>query len=225
MNSLALKMINMKNFILVFASILVLAGCSSMNKQQKGTAIGAAGGAALGALVTKGSIWGILAGAAIGGAAGNLIGKKMDAQAKELTQAVPTAQVERVGEGINMTFESGLMFKINSAEINESYKDDLTSATAVFAKYPETNLIIEGHTDDTGKDEFNMALSEKRAKAVSEFLKSKGIAASRITEKWYGESQPKYPNDTEENRVKNRRVEIAVIANDEMKQKANEGKL
>ena len=215
----------MKNFILVFASILVLAGCSSMNKQQKGTAIGAAGGAALGALVTKGSIWGILAGAAIGGAAGNLIGKKMDAQAKELTQAVPTAQVERVGEGINMTFESGLMFKINSAEINESYKDDLTSATAVFAKYPETNLIIEGHTDDTGKDEFNMALSEKRAKAVSEFLKSKGIAASRITEKWYGESQPKYPNDTEENRVKNRRVEIAVIANDEMKQKANEGKL
>jgi outer membrane protein OmpA-like peptidoglycan-associated protein len=225
MNSLALKMINMKNFILVFASILVLAGCSSMNKQQKGTAIGAAGGAALGALVTKGSIWGILAGAAIGGAAGNLIGKKMDAQAKELTQAVPTAQVERVGEGINMTFESGLMFKINSAEINESYKDDLTSATAVFAKYPETNLIIEGHTDDTGKDEFNMALSEKRAKAVSEFLKSKGIAASRITEKWYGESQPKYPNDTEENRVKNRRVEIAVIANEDMKQKANEGKL
>jgi len=215
----------MKNFILVFASILVLAGCSSMNKQQKGTAIGAAGGAALGALVTKGSIWGILAGAAIGGAAGNLIGKKMDAQAKELTQAVPTAQVERVGEGINMTFESGLMFKINSAEINESYKDDLTSATAVFAKYPETNLIIEGHTDDTGKDEFNMALSEKRAKAVSEFLKSKGIAASRITEKWYGESQPKYPNDTEENRVKNRRVEIAVIANEDMKQKANEGKL
>jgi outer membrane protein OmpA-like peptidoglycan-associated protein len=196
-----------------------------MNKQQKGTAIGAAGGAALGALVTKGSIWGILAGAAIGGAAGNLIGKKMDAQAKELTQAVPTAQVERVGEGINMTFESGLMFKINSAEINESYKDDLTSATAVFAKYPETNLIIEGHTDDTGKDEFNMALSEKRAKAVSEFLKSKGIAASRITEKWYGESQPKYPNDTEENRVKNRRVEIAVIANEDMKQKANEGKL
>ena len=215
----------MKNFILVFASILVLAGCSSMNKQQKGTAIGAAGGAALGALVTKGSIWGILAGAAIGGAAGNLIGKKMDAQAKELTQAVPTAQVERVGEGINMTFESGLMFKINSAEINESYKDDLTSATAVFAKYPETNLIIEGHTDDTGKDEFNMALSEKRAKAVSEFLKSKGIAASRITEKWYGEAQPKYPNDTEENRVKNRRVEIAVIANEDMKQKANEGKL
>ena len=215
----------MKNFIFVLVSVLVLAGCSSMNKQQKGTAIGAAGGAALGALVTKGSVWGILAGAAIGGAAGNLIGKKMDAQAKELTQAVPTAQVERVGEGINMTFESGLMFKINSADINESYKDDLASATAVFAKYPETNLIIEGHTDDTGKDEFNMALSEKRAKAVGNFLKSKGIAASRITEKWYGESQPKYPNDTEENRVKNRRVEIAVIANDEMKQKANEGKL
>ena len=215
----------MKNFIFILVSVLVLAGCSSMNKQQKGTTIGAAGGAAIGALVSKGSVWGILAGAAIGGAAGNLIGKKMDAQAKELTQAVPTAQVERVGEGINMTFESGLMFKINSADINESYKDDLAGATAVFIKYPETNLIIEGHTDDTGKDEFNMALSEKRAKAVGDFLKSKGIAASRITEKWYGEAQPKYPNDTEENRVKNRRVEIAVIANEDMKQKANEGKL
>src|SRR5215831_19000441 len=102
----------MKKTILyiVAVSILFFGGCKTMNKQQKGTAIGAGGGAAVGALVTKGSIWGILAGAAIGGAAGNLIGKKMDAQAKELKQSVPTAEVQRVGEGINMTFQSGLMF-------------------------------------------------------------------------------------------------------------------
>jgi outer membrane protein OmpA-like peptidoglycan-associated protein len=216
----------MKHFcIIVAAAAILITGCSTMNKQQKGTVIGAGGGAAVGAIVTKGSIWGILVGAAIGGAAGNLIGKKMDAQAKELTQAVPTAQVARVGEGINMTFESGLMFKINSSEISDSYKKDLNSAAEVFVKYPETNITIEGHTDDTGSDEVNLALSEKRAKAVAAYLASKGVAESRLTTKWYGESQPKYPNDSEANRQKNRRVELGIVAASEMQEKAKEGKL
>ncbi len=215
----------MRNFILAGTVFIMLSGCATMNKQQKGTAAGAAGGAAVGALVSKGSIWGILAGAAIGGAAGNLIGKKMDQQAKELQQSVPTAKVERVGEGINMTFESGLMFKINSSEISDAYKDDLNSAAEVFVKYPETNIVIEGHTDDTGSDQLNLSLSEKRAKAVGVYLVSKGVAASRLTEKWYGETQPKYPNDNDENRQKNRRVELAIVANGEMQQEAKEGKL
>ena len=204
---------------------LLFAGCKTMNKQQKGTAIGAGAGAAAGALITKGSIWGILAGAAIGGVAGNLIGKEMDDQAKELKQAVPTAQVERIGEGINLTFESGLMFKINSAEISDSYKKDLNSAAEVFVKYPETNILIEGHTDDTGSDELNMSLSEKRAMAVKNYLAGKGVTDSRLTAKWYGEAQPKYPNTSEENRQKNRRVKLAVYANEEIKSKAKEGKL
>jgi len=209
-----------------FAAISVLLmSCASMNKQQKGTVVGAAGGAAIGAAVSRGSIWGILIGAAIGGTAGNLIGKKMDAQAKELKQAVPTAQVERVGEGINVTFESGLMFIINSAEISDNYKTDLSSAADVFNKYPDTDIVIEGHTDDTGSDEFNMSLSEKRAKSVKDFLLQKGVNANRLTEKWYGESQPKYPNDSEANRQKNRRVELGVIANDKMKKEAKDGKL
>lgn len=215
----------MKKILIVTATLVMLEGCSTMNKQQKGTAAGAAGGALLGAAVTHGSIWGILIGAAVGGTAGNLIGKKMDNQAKELTQTVPTAHVERVGEGINMTFESGLMFKINSAEISDSYKSDLSSAAEVFVKYPETNVVIEGHTDDTGSDDYNMALSEKRAKAVGDFLVSKGVKASRLTMKGYGETQPKYPNDSEANRQKNRRVELGIIANEEMKKEANEGKL
>src|SRR4051812_20461393 len=160
----------MKNFTIIAIALILITGCSSMNKQQKGTVIGSTGGAAVGALVTGGSIWGILAGAAIGGTAGNLIGKKMDAQAKELTQAVPTAQVARVGEGINMTFDSNLMFKISSSDISDAYKSDLSSAADVFAKYPETNIIIEGHTDDSGSDALNLALSEKRAKAVSAYL-------------------------------------------------------
>jgi outer membrane protein OmpA-like peptidoglycan-associated protein len=216
----------MKKIILVVTAVALLAsGCKTANKQQKGTAIGAAGGAAVGAIVGKGSIWGILIGAAIGGAAGNLIGKKMDDQAKELKQAVPTAEVERVGEGINLTFESGLMFKINSSEISESYKSDLGSAAEVFVKYPETNITIEGHTDDTGSDDYNMTLSEKRAVAVKNFLQSKGVAEQRMTVKWYGETQPKYPNENEANRQKNRRVELGVIANDKMKEEAKEGKL
>ncbi len=214
-----------KILITIIAFSILFTACKTANKQQKGTVIGAAGGAAVGAILTKGSVWGILAGAAIGGTAGNLIGKKMDKQAKELKQAVPNAQVERIGEGINMTFESGLMFKINSAEISDAYKSDLTSAAEVFNKYPETNILIEGHTDDTGSDELNMSLSEKRAKAVSDFLVSKGVSQSRLTTKWYGETQPKYPNDSEANRQKNRRVELAVYANDQMKQDAKEGKL
>lgn len=215
----------MKKILFFGTAAILLTGCATMNKQQKGTGIGAAGGAAIGALVSKGSVWGILAGAAIGGAAGNLIGKKMDKQAAELKQAIPTAQVERVGEGINITFETGLMFQKSASALNETYKSDLNSAAEVFAKYPETNILIEGHTDDSGSDEFNMGLSEKRAKAVSDYFKTKNIAAARMSEKWYGESQPKYPNDTEENRIKNRRVEIAVYANDDMKKEAKDGKL
>ncbi|GGZ16184.1 hypothetical protein GCM10007049_05570 [Echinicola pacifica] len=215
----------MKNIIAYSMIILLLASCASWNNQQKGTAIGAAGGAAAGAAVSKGSIWGILAGAAIGGAAGNLIGKKMDKQAQELQQAIPTAEVNRVDEGINVTFDASLAFKINSATLSDSYKEDLISAAQVFGKYPDTNILIEGHTDDTGSEDFNMQLSEKRAKAVSSFLVSQGVDPNRLTNKWYGETQPKYANDSEENRSKNRRVEMAIYANEDMKQDAKTGDL
>jgi outer membrane protein OmpA-like peptidoglycan-associated protein len=220
------KPVNMKKGIVLLTALSILAmGCANMNKQQKGTAAGAAGGALIGAAVSKGSIWGILIGAAVGGAAGNLIGKKMDQQAKELKQAIPTAEVERVGEGINMTFNSGLMFTINSAAISDSYKDDLSAAAEVFKKYPDTHILVEGHTDDTGSDELNMNLSQKRAEAVVKYFESQGIARARMVEKWYGETQPKYANDSEENRQKNRRVELAIFANDDMKKQASDGTL
>jgi len=214
----------MKRFIIGLLIITMITGCSTWNKQQKGTAAGAAGGALLGAAVSKGSIWGVLAGAAVGGLAGNLIGKHMDEQARELEQAVPTASVDRVDEGINMTFDASLAFQINSAEISESYKSDLRAAAEVFRKYDDTNILIEGHTDDTGSEEFNMQLSEKRARAVEQFLVQNGVAASRLTSKWYGESQPRYPND-EANRAKNRRVELAIYANEDMVAQAEAGEL
>jgi outer membrane protein OmpA-like peptidoglycan-associated protein len=215
----------MKKSILLLVSVAIIAaGCANMNRQQKGAIGGAAAGAAAGALVSN-SIWGVLIGAAIGGTAGSLIGKHMDEQAKELEQAVPTAEVQRVGEGINMTFQSGLMFPINSATLSEEYKDDLTAAAAVFQKYPDTNILVEGHTDDTGPDEFNMTLSQRRANTVADFLATHGVARSRLQTKAYGEDMPKYPNDSEANRSKNRRVELAVYANEEMKADAKAGTL
>jgi outer membrane protein OmpA-like peptidoglycan-associated protein len=204
---------------------LLLTNCKSMNKTQKGTAIGAAAGGVAGALIGKGSIWGTLAGAAVGGTAGYLIGHHMDKQAQEIKQAVPDAKVERVGEGIDMTFNSGLLFQINSSVLSEAAKVNLARVANVFVKYPETNILIEGHTDNTGTPEYNMELSKKRAYAVSDYLTGKGVNSARMDIKWYGETQPKYPNDNESNRALNRRVELAITANDQMKQKAQQGSL
>jgi outer membrane protein OmpA-like peptidoglycan-associated protein len=214
----------MKKVVILVLSMSLFIGCGALNNQQKGTIAGSAGGALLGAAVSKGSVWGILAGAAVGGVAGNLIGKNMDEQAKALNQAVPSAEVNRVGEGINMTFDSSLAFKLNSSELSSSYKSDLAAAAQVFKNYPDTNILIEGHTDDSGAAAYNLSLSEKRAKSVSSYFVSQGINASRLTTKWYGETQPKYPND-EASRAKNRRVELGIYANDDMKEDAKSKRL
>lgn len=208
--------------------LLTLPQCKSANNTQKGTGIGVAAGAAAGAIIGgggKSSVFGALIGAAVGGGAGYLIGHHMDKQAKEIKQAVPDAQVDRVGEGINMTFNSGLLFTINSATLSDEARSNLAKVAGVFVKYPETNILIEGHTDDTGTPAYNMELSRKRAYSVSDFLQSKGVAANRMNIKWYGQTQPKYPNNSDANRALNRRVEVAITANDEMKQEAKDGKL
>lgn len=211
--------------VVVVVVAFVTVGCASMNSQQKGAAIGAASGAALGAAVSDGDIWGILIGAAVGGLAGNTIGKHMDMQARELEQAVPSAEVQRVGEGINMTFDSSLLFALNSAQLSEAAKQDLASTASVLVKYPDTNVRVEGHTDNTGTDAINIPLSERRARSVSDFLESQGVAPSRLVVEWFGSSQPKYPNDTSENQAKNRRVELGIYANDQMIEDARDGDL
>lgn len=217
-----------KNSIIILV-LAFLIGCKSLNNTQKGTGIGVAGGAAAGAAVGglhgKNSVIGALIGAAVGGTAGYLIGRNMDKQAEELKQAIPDATVERVGEGINLTFNSGLLFKINSAELSEDARQELKKVGGILAKYEDTQILLEGHTDDTGSDDLNMKLSERRAKSVSSYLESENIASSRLKTKWYGEAQPKFPNDSEANRVKNRRVELAIYANDDMKKDAEKGEL
>jgi len=214
-----------KVIVFITMAAMLMAGCKSMNNTQKGTAIGAGAGAAAGALITKGSVWGVLIGAAVGGSGGYVIGKNMDKQAKDLKQAVPDAQVERVGEGINITFNSALLFKINRSDLSDSAKASLDKVAVVFNDYPETNILVEGHTDDTGPADYNMTLSEARAQTVANYLESKGVAPARFTVKWYGETQPKYPNTSEANRELNRRVELGVMANDQMKKDAQNGQI
>lgn len=219
----------MKKNSIIIVMLAFLIGCKSLNSTQKGTGIGVAGGAAAGAaigeLTGKNSVIGALIGAAVGGSAGYLIGRHMDKQAQELKQAIPDATVERVGEGINLTFNSGLLFKINSAELSEDAKQELTKVGGILSKYDDTQILLEGHTDDTGSDDLNMKLSERRAEAVSSYLQSQNLPSSRLKTKWYGESQPKYPNDSEANREKNRRVELAIYANEDMKKDAEKGDL
>ncbi|WP_310589482.1 OmpA family protein [Dyadobacter sandarakinus] len=218
----------MKKSVIVVA-FAFLFGCKSLNNTQKGTGIGVAGGAAAGAAVGKlagnNTAIGALIGAAVGGSAGYLIGRHMDKQAEELKQAIPDATVERVGEGINLTFNSGLLFKLNSAELSNDAKQELNKVAGILAKYDDTQILLEGHTDDTGSDDYNMKLSKRRAKAVSSYLESQNLPSSRLNTKWYGEAQPKFANDSEANREKNRRVEVAIYANESMKKDAEKGDL
>lgn len=208
-------------------SIFVLAGllstgCGSMNKTQKGAVIGAAGGAAVGAGVGKAAnntALGAIIGAAVGGVTGGVIGKQMDKQAKEIAQ-IPGAEVKRVGEGINVTFESGVLFNVDQSALSTSAQEKIKNLGQVFTKYPDSYILIEGHTDASGSADHNMELSERRAKAVAEFLQAQNVSSDRIKTAWYGENQPKFPNDTEANKAQNRRVEFAIYANEAMIEKA-----
>ncbi len=195
-------------------------GCKSVqnaNKTQKGAVVGAAGGALVGGLI-GGNIKGALLGAVIGGAAGGIIGHQMDKQAQRIEEELPGAQVERVGEGIQVTFDenSGVNFAFNSANLTAEAKNNLNKIAEVFLEFPDTNLMIEGHTDSTGPEDYNMRLSEQRAQSVFDYLRTQGVAANRMSLTAFGETAPRYDNSTKEGQAKNRRVEIGVSANEEM---------
>ncbi|WP_207491820.1 OmpA family protein [Aridibaculum aurantiacum] len=197
-------------------------GCKTMNKQQKGVLIGAGAGGAVGAGVGKAAgntALGAIIGATVGGVTGGVIGRKMDKQAEEMAK-IPGAEVKRVEEGINVTFESGVLFGVNQSSLNATAQGNIRQLAEVLNKYPDTYVLIEGHTDNTGSASHNMTLSERRAKSVADYLRSQNIASSRLKTAWYGLTQPKYPNDSEANRAKNRRVEFAIYANEKMVEEA-----
>lgn len=187
------------------------------NKTQRGAGIGVAAGALVGGLI-GGNIGGALIGAAIGGAAGAVIGKQMDKQADKIEEAVPGAEVKRVGEGIQIIFDdkSGVNFAFDSADLTPEAKKNLDAVAEIFIEFPDTELMIEGHTDSVGDENYNLKLSQRRANSVVAYLKSKGVAGNRFKVEAFGETRPRFENDTKENQAKNRRVEIGVAANEQM---------
>ena len=204
------------------------------NNKQKGGVIGAAGGAVIGAIignnVGKGGNGelGAVIGGVVGGTAGVLIGNKMDKQAQKIEEEIPGAEVERVDNGIVVTFDesSGVYFATNKFNINEASQTTLNKLVGVFLEYPDTNILVVGHTDSTGDAAYNMELSKNRAYAVTNYLIGKGLSSGRFTTNWFGETQPMYDNNTAEGRAKNRRVNIAILPNEKMiedaKQQAGE---
>jgi len=213
-----------KHFLLVLAAFGIIAsGCKSMNKTQKGAAIGAGAGAAMGAIIGKAAgntAMGAIIGATVGGVTGAVIGKKMDKQAKEIKKEVPGAKVERVGEGIVVEFASKVLFGFDKVDLTPTAENNLDDLSTILKKYPDTDIEVQGHTDNVGTDGYNQELSERRASEVSNYLKKKGITSSRVTIKGYGENAPKYTNDTDKGRTQNRRVEFLITANEKMKEDA-----
>lgn len=214
--------------VILFAFSVAASSCKTWSKSEKGAAIGAGTGAAAGAAIgnAKGNtLMGALIGAAVGGTAGALIGNYMDRQVKELQNDLKNAKVERVGEGIKITFDSGILFDIDSYKLRGESKNNLSDLAKVLQKYSDTNILIEGHTDNTGTTEYNQGLSDKRAKAVSDYLKTLGVSGSRIAANGYGETQPVASNTDEAGRQQNRRVDVGIMANKKLKHAAEKGEI
>jgi outer membrane protein OmpA-like peptidoglycan-associated protein len=182
------------------------------DKTKKGAMIGAAGGAVLGAVIGERELDEILAGAAIGAGVGAGVGAYMDRQEEKLAQ-IPGTTVERVGEDMLLLhFESEFLFAVDSAQLSPEAEASLDRAAQVLMEQPKTALIAQGHTDATGSEEHNQALSERRAKIVMNYLIGQGVDAQRITAVGYGEHHPVASNETEEGRSKNRRVDLLIKA-------------
>jgi outer membrane protein OmpA-like peptidoglycan-associated protein len=200
-------------------------GCAEWNRTAKGAAIGAGAGGAAGGLIgyaTGNTAAGVLIGAAVGGASGALIGNYMDKQAAEIETDIEGAKVERVGEGIKITFNSGILFDVNKANLKDYSRTELTKLATILNKYDDTNILLAGHTDSTGSDEYNLELSRSRAHSVADYLVIQSVNSERFSVHGYGESDPVATNDTEGGRAQNRRVEIAIWANEKLKKVAQE---
>ena len=211
------------SLITLLSAVMIFSGCSSLNKTQKGGAVGAVAGGAMGAVIGKATgntALGAIIGATVGGASGAVIGHKMDKQAEEIKKTVPDAKVERVGEGIVVEFSSNVLFGFDKSGLSADAKSNLNKLVSVLETYPDTDIQIQGHTDSKGTESYNQKLSVSRAAAVSDYLRGSGISTSRISIKGFGETMPKYDNGTETGRSQNRRVEFLISANEKMKAEA-----
>ncbi|HEX8392768.1 MAG TPA: OmpA family protein [Longimicrobium sp.] len=195
-------------------------GCASMNNTERGAGIGAGAGGAIGAVIgrqTGNTARGAIIGAVVGGAAGAVIGRRMDRQAAEL-ENIPNTEVQRVGEGIAVTFESGILFATNSDVIQPAGRSNLQQLAQSLQRYPGTEVLIVGHTDSDGSDDYNMGLSLRRASAARNYLVQQGIPANVIRVEGRGESEPIADNTTASGKQQNRRVEVAIFASEAYRQ-------
>lgn len=208
--------------LLLAAGTIGTSACASMSNKERGAVIGAGAGAAVGGVIgnqTGSTARGAIIGAVVGGAAGAIIGHQMDQQAKEIDQSIPGAKVERVGEGIQVTFESGLLFDFDSDVIKPTAASNLQELARSLNKFGESNVLIVGHTDSKGDDAYNMDLSLRRANSASRYLQTQGVPASRVSTAGRGESEPVASNDTEAGQQQNRRVEVAIYASPEYRER------
>jgi len=228
MKNLTSGMTIKSGIVLMLVWAMFFTPACNTSRAVKGGAIGTAGGAAVGAGIGKlagNTAMGAIIGAAVGGTAGALIGRSMDKQAEEIQQDMEGVEVERVGEGILLTFDSGLLFDYNSSDLKSATRDNLAKLSEILQKYEDTDVLIEGHTDSKGSDEYNQELSEDRANSVASYLVANGISTSRLIVKGYGESQPVADNETDEGRAQNRRVNLAIFANEKLKKAAEKGQI
>ena len=211
-----LSLVRIHRSIAVLAGAsLALGGCASLNNKEKAGIIGATGGTIAGGAIGKANgstAKGAILGAVVGGAAGMIIGHQMDKQAAELKQNIPGAIVERVGEGIQVTFASGLLFDFDSDIVRSEARTNLRNLAASLDKYPGSELLIVGHTDSVGTDAYNLALSQRRAEAAAAYLAAQGVDRARLSSRGLGEGEPVAPNDSDAGRSRNRRVEVAIYA-------------
>jgi outer membrane protein OmpA-like peptidoglycan-associated protein len=219
-----------KTAILILSAALLftmITGCAWSNK-AKGGSIGAGAGGVAGGIIGNqygNTALGAIIGAAVGGTAGLLIGNEMDKRADEMKKDMQGAKIERVGEGIKITFDSGLLFDVDKSDLRPQAKTNIESLAKILNKYSDTNILIEGDTDNSGSDEYNQKLSERRAQSVANHLMGLGVPNSRISTVGLGETNPVASNDSEEGRQQNRRVEVAIFANEKLKSAAENGDL
>ncbi len=217
----------MKRIItIVLAAAVVMTGCAApQTKTGKGAVYGTAGGAAAGALAgqligknTEATLIGAAVGAAVGGLTGAGIGNYMDQQEAEFRQALAqseAAQIEREGNLLAITLKGDVTFDTDSTVVRPGLYGEINRIAQVMVQYPETQIIIQGHTDSTGSAEYNQRLSERRAEAVQNLIIQQGVSAYRISSIGYGERQPVASNATAAGRQMNRRVEIRIRPTDQ----------
>ena len=211
--------------LLILSFLAVNMGCAEWNRTQKGAAIGAGAGGAVGGLIGYASgstVAGVLIGAVVGGVAGGFIGNYMDKQAAEIERDIAGAKVERVGEGIKITFSSGILFDVDKADLKTQSQTELAKLSVILNKYEDTNILLAGHTDSTGSEDYNLGLSRRRAHSVADYLTTQNVDSARFAVEGYGKSDPVASNETAEGRAENRRVEVAIWANEKLKKVAKE---